>query len=139
MTVKIYLVEHMDIFHPKGVDGKDRKGCFDGGGKYIYVGKTNKNDNFHTILRKSHKLNMYMTKTIYWRRTFIISVCISLFGLYCIQGQFPIVKDFIILWAISFIIIYMANSLYIAHYNEWASLYMKSNLIKLKNLKYNEI
>ena len=49
MTIKIFLIEFMDTFHPNGVDGKDRKGCFDGGGKYIYVGKSNKNDDFNTI------------------------------------------------------------------------------------------
>ena len=139
LFIKIICVESMDIFHPKGVDGKDRKGCFDGGGKYIYVGRTNPSDNLNTVLKKSHKLNMYMTKTIYWRRTFITSVLISIFGLYCIQGNIPNPKDFIILFFISFIVVYMVNSLYITHYNEWASLYMKHNLRKIKHLKYQKM
>jgi len=132
LLLHIISNEAMDTFHPNGVNGKDKKGCFDGGGKYIIGGKSTKNDDINKIINKSMKLSNYTNKTIYWRRTWITSFILTSMGLYCIQGKFPSPKDFLILFMFSFIVIYLVNSLYLTHYNEWASMYMKNNLYKIK-------
>ena len=132
--IKILIIEFMDIFHPKGLDGKNRKECFDGGGKLIFPFKYKKNDNIRKIINKTIKLSKYHGRTVKWRRFVLISIIVIIAGQYCAYGKIPDINKSLTLFAVMFTVIMGCESFYQYHYHDWASLYVKNNLSKVKKL-----
>lgn len=137
IVLKVIVTEFKDLFNPEGVDGKGKS--MDGGGKHIYPYKYKKDDKAIDIIRKSKKLSDYNCNTITWRRCVLMSVLIIVIGQYTVNGVIPECKDFIVLLFVCFSIIKGFFSFYKTHYDSWASMYMKQNLLSLRrHLKYTK-
>jgi hypothetical protein len=140
IVILVYIIggnEFMDIFNPNGVSGKGK--CADGHGKNIYFPKSNGKADINTILKNMSKLSKYPNKTIKWRRCLLISILIIMVSQCVTTNTLPSVKNFLILLAITYLILKSIFSLYQTHYHDWATLYMEQNIRKIRRHLKNTI
>lgn len=124
--------ESLDIFCPQGTATYSKPTCGDGKGKYYCGARAKEDDKVSDLLNNIEHLSETDSKTVKWRRSFILAVFIAIILSILVLKKFPNGPELLLLIFVPFTVCYFGYTYYQQHYYKFVSDFTKENVDLLR-------